>query len=133
MKITQDNQRLLDLVRYSRAELHEDGLISDKEYADLVEVGSISARRLEDYDDFRAKIKFLEKVIDDYKKDCAELNSHAAKLEKSIWESGTQIQGLKQNIIDLLKFVDFAIYDKKVDPGFFNIGIEKARERVKKS
>lgn len=91
MKITQNNQRLLDLVRYSRAELHEDGLISDQEYADLVEVGSISARRLEDYDE------------------------------------------IKQSIIDLLKFVDFAIYDKKVDPGFFNIGIEKARARVKKS
>lgn len=53
--------RLFDLVRYCRGELHEAGLITDQEYADLVTAGSESARRLENYDELRAKIAELEK------------------------------------------------------------------------
>ena len=42
-------QRLFDLVRIQRGELHEAGLISDSEYASLAE-GHGSVSRLESYD-----------------------------------------------------------------------------------
>lgn len=48
-------QRLYDLVRYCRAELHEEGLITDSEYAEMCAWGSDSARRLEDYDATKAE------------------------------------------------------------------------------
>jgi transposase len=49
------NTRLFDLVRYSRAELHESGLITDEEYVMLAS-DSASVERLEDYDKLRAKL-----------------------------------------------------------------------------
>jgi hypothetical protein len=50
------NQRLFDLVRYKRSELHEDGLITDEEYATLAqEHGAV--KRLEDYDAALAAIR----------------------------------------------------------------------------
>lgn len=58
--------RLFDLVRYARATLHEDGLITDGEYAWLSGAelaqgpGSPSPRRLEDYDDLRAELEKLK-------------------------------------------------------------------------
>ena len=55
--------RLLDLVRYQRQELHEAGLITDEEYAELARVGSESARRLEDYDDLRASLKVKDEQL----------------------------------------------------------------------
>ncbi len=67
------NVRLFDLVRYCRAELHEEGLIDDKEYAWICAEasmnkspsgGSASARRLEDYDELKDRIKRLEKAGD---------------------------------------------------------------------
>ena len=54
-QITADPERLLDLVRYMRAELHDEGLITDEEYATLASVGAGSARRLEGYDALRAE------------------------------------------------------------------------------
>lgn len=69
-KIILDNQRLIDLVRYCRHRLHAENLITDEEFADLVKVGSESARRLENYDWMRARIKELEdtlhKTLDGY-------------------------------------------------------------------
>jgi hypothetical protein len=64
--------RMFDLVRYCRATLHEDGLITDKEYAWLCVApmatspsgGSPSARRLEDYDQLQARIKRLEELVE---------------------------------------------------------------------
>lgn len=50
LALLKDGNRLVDLVRYSRHRLHEEGLISDDEYAELVAIGSKSARRLEGYD-----------------------------------------------------------------------------------
>lgn len=47
------NQRLADLIRYCRSELHEANLITDDEYATIAQRGSESARRLEDYDALR--------------------------------------------------------------------------------
>ena len=67
------NVRLFDLVRHCRASLHEEGLITDKEYAWLCAEalmatspsgGSPSARRLEDYDQLRERIKRLEEALD---------------------------------------------------------------------
>lgn len=48
--------RLLDLVRYCRHQLHDEKLITDEEFAALVEVGPESARRLESYDAMREQL-----------------------------------------------------------------------------
>jgi len=65
--LEKQNQRLFDLVRYQRAELHEAGLISDQEYVDLVTEldgkmkGSIA--RLESYDQLQqSNTKLTERV-----------------------------------------------------------------------
>jgi hypothetical protein len=50
-----DGERLLDLVRYSRHALHEEGLITDQEYTELMGVHA-SPRRLEGYDEVRTKL-----------------------------------------------------------------------------
>ncbi len=52
--IRDSHKRLYDLVRYCRSELHQAKLITDDEYARLVETGSESARRLEDYEQAKA-------------------------------------------------------------------------------
>jgi hypothetical protein len=64
------NVRLFDLVRYMRSELYEAELITDQEYAWLCAEapmakgqGSPSPRRLEDYDEIRAKMKHMEKAL----------------------------------------------------------------------
>lgn len=62
------SKRLLDLVRYMRSELHQAGLITDDELVWLLTAadegkmgqGSISARRLEDYDKLRARLDKFE-------------------------------------------------------------------------
>ena len=62
------NQRLFDLVRYMRSELHQAGLITEDEYMWLcLEApmargpGSPSPRRLEDYDVLRARLDEMER------------------------------------------------------------------------
>lgn len=50
-----DNQRLFDLVRQQRMELHEVELITDEEYIELAKEHSAVAR-LEDYDELRAQL-----------------------------------------------------------------------------
>lgn len=77
MSVAIENQRLLDLVRYCRATLHEDGLITDQEYADLVCEGSDSARRLEDYDDVKQE---RDKAVDLFAKYKAALSGVAMAL-----------------------------------------------------
>ena len=51
-----DNKRLFDLVRLMRMELHEEGLITDEEYADLLndDRSKESIKRLESYDEMKA-------------------------------------------------------------------------------
>lgn len=49
------NERLFDLVRSQRIELHTEGLITDEEYVMLAS-DSASVQRLEDYDVLRAKL-----------------------------------------------------------------------------
>lgn len=44
------NQRLRDLVRYMRGELHDAGLITREEYTDLLSNTPGAVKRLEDYD-----------------------------------------------------------------------------------
>ena len=53
------NQRLFDLVRQQRMELHNADLISDEEYLELAHEHSAVAR-LEDYDAMRERIRTLE-------------------------------------------------------------------------
>lgn len=57
------HDRVWDLVRDQRIELFRGGLISDQEYADLVARGSEGARRLETYDEMRARIAILQKEL----------------------------------------------------------------------
>jgi hypothetical protein len=52
-------ERLRDLVRHQRAELHEVDLISDEEYAALAMMGKDSVARLESYDAMRRQIADL--------------------------------------------------------------------------
>lgn len=57
-----DNQRLFDLVRYMRHELRDAGLVTEGELGWLIEQGSSSARRLEDYDKLHERLKRLDKI-----------------------------------------------------------------------
>lgn len=66
------NVRLFDLVRYSRASLYEDELITDEEYAWLCggaemanspKGGSPSPRRLEDYDEIRKQLEAMRATM----------------------------------------------------------------------
>lgn len=66
--------RLFDLVRYMRAELHEENLLTSEEYAWLSggaglaqdpKGGSPSPRRLEDYDDLRRQHTALRIAVED--------------------------------------------------------------------
>lgn len=66
------NVRLFDLVRYMRAPLHEDGLITDEEYfwlcggcemANSPKGGSPSPRRLEDYDVLSNQLKAMREAV----------------------------------------------------------------------
>lgn len=50
-------QRLYDLVRYARGYLFDAGLLTPAEYAALVQTGADSARRLESYDELRARVE----------------------------------------------------------------------------
>ena len=56
------NQRLWDLVRHQRAELHETDLITDEEYAMLAEDHPAVAR-LETYDSLRTRADAAEAVL----------------------------------------------------------------------
>ena len=56
-----ENQRLRDLVRHQRMELHEAGLISDEEYAEIAaDHGAVA--RLEAYDAHVEAARTLERV-----------------------------------------------------------------------
>lgn len=59
MRFETEMCRLHDLVRYQRSELHEAGLISDDEYAQLAQDHSAVAR-LETYDSMKAQIAALK-------------------------------------------------------------------------
>lgn len=57
-------ERLLDLVRYARHELFKASLITQDEFAALVQLGSNGARRLESYDDLRTKLARTQSRLD---------------------------------------------------------------------
>jgi hypothetical protein len=59
-----ENQRLRDLVRYQRCELHVAGLISEDEYASLAQDHGAVAR-LESYDGMRKRLTELENLLVD--------------------------------------------------------------------
>lgn len=62
------NERLLSLVRLQRYELHQQGAISDKEYADLVKRPELRAA-LETHDDLKDEVKRLRKALEIAEKD----------------------------------------------------------------
>ena len=80
--------RLFDLVRYCRASLHEDGLITDMEYAwlaadaDLAKgAGSPSPRRLEEYDEIAKRLRSRERQLDEALQRIAILRDEIAVLK----------------------------------------------------
>lgn len=82
-----DYQRLWDLVRYQRAELHEAGLITDEEYAVLVAgepsrpgTGSPSAQRLSSYDELRKALAAITAERDALREARDEAIAHARDL-----------------------------------------------------
>lgn len=84
------SERLFDLVRYSRAISHEDGLISDEEYAWLCggspmtnspQGGSPSPRRLEEYDEMRAMIEKQAEMLNCQAKANAEMRDTLSNLQ----------------------------------------------------
>lgn len=101
--------RLFDLVRYSRASLHQDELITDEEYAWLCahaplatspKGGSPSRERLEEYDEIRARLKALSTLQQDrfdFKKMLAGLfddgnaNPHAGALMDSLTQEQRRV------------------------------------------
>lgn len=68
-----DNQRVIDMLRFCRSELHQAGLITDQEYADIVMIGSESARRLESYDVLRAELSSVRAELERVKAERDEL------------------------------------------------------------
>jgi uncharacterized small protein (DUF1192 family) len=72
-----ENQRLTDLVRYSRHYLHEEQLIDDKEFAGLVadSENSMRVQRLEGYDRIQEKIAALQAERDTLKAEVLTLKS----------------------------------------------------------
>lgn len=59
--LPENHQRLLDLVRYQRSELHRAALITNDEYLELLEVNG-SPRRLESYDSLKHRLEECEKA-----------------------------------------------------------------------
>jgi hypothetical protein len=67
------------------------------------------------------------------------MNLHEAQMQRYAGAAHTEIEKLRaeraelrQRLADVLKFVDYAMYQKKIDPGFFIIGIDKARAALNK-
>jgi hypothetical protein len=82
----------MDLIRYCRAELQDAGLISDKEYADLVAMGKDSRERLEDYDSMRSRIRELEGRIADYESAGADVRRLTRQLDVEMHGEGAAPQ-----------------------------------------
>lgn len=61
------DQRLFDLVRHQRNELHEAGLITDEEYVELIDSGDVggSVKRLEGYDAMKRRLTDVQALSDD--------------------------------------------------------------------
>lgn len=74
-----NNRRLFDLVRYMRSELHEDELITDEEYALLLD-DSKSVNRLHTYDQAREN---FDRKIGKLKKENDDLNAQIIRLSQS--------------------------------------------------
>lgn len=84
------HERLHDLVRYKRSELHTDGLISDDEYAELLTAQPGAVKRLEGYDAAIEKLKTshadeIALALVDAIKVCAEI----IKVRANKWRSCT--------------------------------------------
>jgi len=84
-----ENQRLMDLVRYQRSELHEAGLISNEEYAALVADSDSGQRvaRLEGYDKLRKENSALKEQLAEARK-LAQLREDALVMIYDKWENG---------------------------------------------
>lgn len=65
-QVEKSQQRQMDLIRYARHFLHDEGCISDEEYAAFVQdnEGGERKARLESYDEVRARLTQVEKERD---------------------------------------------------------------------
>lgn len=62
-----ENERLRDLVRYERHALHEEGLITDEEFAELLQTEG-AVERLASYDTLRKQLEAKSAVIEGMRK-----------------------------------------------------------------
>jgi hypothetical protein len=90
--IRNSHKRLYDLVRYCRANLHQAKLITDEEYARLVETGSVSARRLEDYE--QAIAAATKELADELKSTTTQLATERHNAAAA-----------QQSLVDALKYI----------------------------
>lgn len=85
------DERLLDLVRYQRQELHQAELITDEEYIQLLQEEG-SRKRLESYDELRERLTTLEanckNLLDAAQSAHKELNEIHARCGVPYWDTG---------------------------------------------
>lgn len=79
LSLPKDQQRLMDLVRQCRHDLHENALITDEEFAALAMVGAESARRLESYDEVAAKLTNARQEVEALREERDEAQDSAMK------------------------------------------------------
>lgn len=91
--ITHEHQRLLDLVRYMRGHLLNEGLITILEYAALTDAGVNSAQRLADYDALRAENERLRTENEQLRAGNERLRASSAGLRRNTHCAGSREAG----------------------------------------
>lgn len=79
-----ETERLYDLVRYQRAELHEAGLITDEEYAAMMSDKGASRKRLEAYDDLRTALAAKERENGELKAKLADAEAGSKEFHRAL-------------------------------------------------
>lgn len=90
-----ETERLFDLVRYARAELHQANLITDEEYAELCQEGATgehkgSRKRLESYDELRQQSASRDREMEELRKEMISWRSLAQEMTPGGSEFMTQ-------------------------------------------
>lgn len=98
------NERLFDLVRYCRTELHEANLINDEEYAGIASTGG-SIERIQAYDNLRAENSKLRQQLTRLINAAASLSSNCGELPH-LSAGGTAQAFLKGEIERAVRILD---------------------------
>lgn len=104
-------QRQMDLIRYARHFLHDEGCISDEEYAEIVQDSDGRVKRLESYDGERKRLtealKHLRAILDEAQKlglKWPSVESALATLGRDgAAEYQSQLNALKLNLASVMK------------------------------